>query len=588
VSVSWLKASSKIRAAATALALVCTVAFAQAQGPKYRLSVDAPTKELRELLSKGLQLARWIEDPQMTPELLRRLADEAVGQAREALAAQGYYSALVSFSIDRDSTPWAVTIHVVPGTRTTVRAVEIGFSGPGAQDPEAADLRRRVQREWLLRPGMPFTQDAWDEAKRDAVRKLSAWRYAGARLASSRARVDPETNSATLELTLDSGPAYVFGGLQVRGPKRYPDEVVSNLSPVKPGATYDRQVLELYTRRLLETGYFASARAELAPDAADDRGAPVRASVIEGNSQNIEGGISFNTDAGLRFEVTHRNVDLFETAWRGKSQLRLDQLTQEARYDLDSPPRRGATWWSGFTGAKRSIVQNEDNEEVAIGAAHNWAGRGVPTQVLVSAHAEEQRLSGQPNDHRHAVFFGFRFGFRDTDDIVLPRRGYFGQVTLGGAPDALSTRGFHRATARATVLVPLTRNDDLQLRGEGGVVVARSREGIPSTFLFRTGGDQTVRGYDFESLGVRQGDAVLGGRYLAVGSVEYTHWFGQAWGLATFLDGGNAWDTGDFDPVFGVGFGARFRTPIGPIRLDLAYGEEESSWRLHFSVGFVF
>jgi hypothetical protein len=82
-----------------------------------------------------------------------------------------------------------------------------------------------------------------------------------------------------------------------------------------------------------------------------------------------------------------------------------------------------------------------------------------------------------------------------------------------------------------------------------------SREGIPSTFLFRTGGDQTVRGYAFESLGVRQGDAVLGGRYLFIGSIEYTHWFAPAWGLAVFADGGNAWDTGSFDPVYGLGGG---------------------------------
>jgi translocation and assembly module TamA len=571
---------------ALAAALYCTLALAQE--PKYRLTVEAPTKELRDLLNKGLQLARWQSDAQMTPELLRRLADEGVTEAREALAALGYFSALVSFSLDRDRTPWALTLHVEPGTRTTVRSVDIAFSGPGASDPEAASLRRQVQRNWLLRPGMPFTQSEWNDAKRDAVRRLASWRYANARIATSRARVDPETNSAALEVTLDSGPSYRFGGIEVRGTKRYPEALVTNLSPVREGATYDREVLDLYTRRLLETGYFAGGRVELAPDPAQADAAPVRASMIEGNSQNIETGISFNTDAGPRLEFSHRNVDIFDTAWRGRANLRLDKLTQEARYDLDSPPRPGARWWTAFTGAKHSIIQEEDNSEVALGLAHNWAGSGSPTALLVSAHAEEQRISGQALDHRHAVFFGFRFGFRDTDELVLPRRGYFGQLTAGFAPDALSTRGFQRVTGRGTVLVPLGRNDDLTLRAEGGLVVSRSREGIPSTFLFRTGGDQTVRGYDFESLGVRQGAAVLGGRYLAIGSVEYTHWFSPVWGLAAFADGGNAWDTDSFDPVLGVGGGARFRTPIGPVRVDLAYGEENSSWRLHFSVGFVF
>ena len=563
-------------------------ALAQKPEPKYRLSVEAPTKELRETLSRGLQFARWQSDAQMTPELLRRLADEALTEARGSLAAQGYFSALVRHSIDLERTPWAVTLHVEPGPRTLVRSVELVFTGLAASDPDAAGLRRDVRRGWRLRPGMPFTQTEWNEARRDAARKLAAWRYPAARVASSRARIDPATHSAALEVTLDSGPPHRFGGIEVRGTKRYPKTAVSNLSPVRPGRTYDREVLELYTRRLLETGYFAGGRVELAPGPAEPDAAPVLATVIEGNSQNIESGVSFNTDAGLRLELSHRNVDLFETAWRGRTQLRLDQLTQEARYELESPPRPGATWWSAFAGGKKEVIQNEEDTELAAGLAHNWAGAGAPSALLVSAHAEEQRVSGGPPDHRHAVYFGLRFGFRDTDDIVQPRRGYFGLVSAGVAPDALSTQGFARGTARATLLVALGRNDDLQLRAEGGIVVASTREGIPSAFLFRTGGDQTVRGYAFESLGVRRGDAVVGGRYLAIGSVEYTHWFAPAWGLAAFVDAGNAWDSGDYAPVFGIGGGARFRTPIGPIRIDAAYGEEEESWRLHFSVGFVF
>jgi len=567
----------------------CGAAAAQEPPPpRYRLTVEAPTKELRELLGRGLQLARWQGDAQMTPELLRRLADEAVVEARQALAADGYFSALVAYSIDRDVTPWSVVIRVEPGTRATVGSVDIAFSGPASADPEAAKLLREVRSEWLLRPGMPFTQEAWNEAKREAVRKLASWRYAGARIASSRARVDAQANSAALEVALDSGPPFVFGDVEVRGGNRYPGALAANLSPVRPGETYDREVLELYTRRLLETGYFAGARVDLAADSLVEGRAPVRASVIEGNSQSIEGGVSFNTDSGLRLEAAHRNVDLLGSAWRGRGQVRLDELTQEARYDLDAPPLPGARWWNGFAALKNSLIQHEETLELSAGIAHNWAGKGSPFSLIVSGHLEEQKVSAVVVDNRQAVYFGLRAGFRETDGIVLPRRGYFGQVTAGGAPEALSTRHFLRGTARATVLVPLGRNDDLHLRAEGGVVIADSREGIPSTFLFRTGGDQTVRGYAFESLGVRRGDAVLGGRYLAIGSVEYTHWFSPAWGLAAFADGGNAWDTGDFEPVFGLGGGVRFRSPIGPVRADVAYGEAEESWRLHFSVGFVF
>ena len=120
-------------------------------------------------------------------------------------------------------------------------------------------------------------------------------------------------------------------------------------------------------------------------------------------------------------------------------------------------------------------------------------------------------------------------------------------------------------------------------------MIAQSRVGVPSNFLFRTGGDTTVRGYKFESLGVQEGAAVVGGRYYWVSSVELDHWINETWGLAAFVDAGNAADQiGNLQPAVGYGVGARLRTPIGPFRLDIAYGEQAKQVRVHFSVGLSF
>src|SRR5262249_28904219 len=144
-------------------------------------------------------------------------------------------------------------------------------------------------------------------------------------------------------------------------------------------------------------------------------------------------------------------------------------------------------------------------------------------------------------DYRRALFLAYRYAFRETDDLLAPRKGYIGTASIGFAPDGISTQRFSRAQARAALLQPLG-SDDLLVRGELGAVLAQSRAGIPSTFLFRTGGDQSVRGYAFESIGVPEGDAIVGGRYLAVASVEATHWIGANWGIAAFVDAGDAWD----------------------------------------------
>ena len=578
------------RLAAAALALLFafppTIARAQAPHVEYRVRIEAP-RELAGMLREGLALERWQSDPQMTEALLERLALEAEQNVREAVAARGYFSSKVSSRIDRSTRPWTVVLSVEPGEPARVAAAEIEFSGPAKADPQAASLLERIRRDWKLPPGERFSQEAWDDAKRSAARALASWRYAAAEVENSRARIDPRAGEARLSAEIASGPAFRYGPVEVRGTQRYPEGMVARLSPVAPGATYDREELRLYERRLLATGYFVSAQAGILAEPERAGAAPVRVAVIEGKSQNVETGLSFNTDVGPRVEARYRNLDIFDRAWRFKSELQLDSRTQQGRLDLDAPPYTGGQWESGFAQARQSTIQHETNTELAGGVAHNWGLGGAPSSLYVSGHLEEQRVSGLLADHRHAVFFGYRTQWRDTDNWESPRRGYIAELSAGGAPGALASQQFTRGTARALVFVPLG-GDDFLLSAQAGAVVAPTRRGIPSSFLFRTGGDQTIRGYAFESLGVRQGDAVLGGRYLALGSAEYTHWVGESWGLAAFVDGGNAWDGGRFEPVFGYGTGVRVRTPIGPVRGDVAYGAAERQWRLHFSVGFTF
>jgi len=561
-------------------------AAAAAEGLEYRVRIEAP-REIEQMLSDRLPLLRWRSDPQMTPALLERLVAEAQGQVREAVATRGYFSAEVTTGIERNERPWTVVIRVKPGEPVRVSHTELAFSGAATSDPEASPLLQRIRREWRLPPGARFTQEAWGEAKNAASRVLADWRYAAARVARSRARIDPGTGQASLEVEVDSGPAFRYGEVAVGGMQRYPEQMIAGLSPVTPGELYDREALRLYERRLLATGYFVSAQVAMVPDAERADAAPVRVSVIEGRSQQIETGLSFNTDVGVRIEGRYSNMDIFDTAWRTRSQLRLDALNKQARLDLDTPPRPGGRWRNHFVQWREATVQNETTTELSGGVSQNWGLGGEPSAVEISAHLEEQRILGQVLDNRHAIFIGYRTQLRDTDSWESPRRGTLVELAVGGSPEQLASRAFARGTVRALLFVPVGRHD-LLLRGEAGLVYANSREGIPSSFLFRTGGDQTVRGYDFESLGVQRDTVVLGGRYLLIGSVEYTHWVGDNWGLAAFVDAGDAWDDGRFDPAFGPGVGVRFRTPIGPVRADLAYGTRTEQIRLHFSVGFTF
>lgn len=554
----------------------------------YQVRVEAP-RELQQMLERGLDLVRWQDDPQMTPELLHRLVNEAVDQTRRAIATEGYFNPQVGTHIDEATTPWTVAIKVEPGPRTIVDSVTITFSGPASEDPAAHARLARIRSEWQLPRGEPFRQSAWDGAKRSAVHELAEWRYASAHVARSEARIDPDTQRAALSVEIASGPVFHFGPVRVLGLKRYPERIVENFSPLAVGEPYDAEKLIIYQRRLLETGYFASVHIDIDTDPANAAAAPVRVGVIEGNTKRIDTGIGYSTDTLYRGQLTYTDVDLLGSHWRFKNDLRLDTKIQSFRIDFDSPPRSNGAWNNIFTSLVQTDIENQFTREFAAGVAHQWGVERTPSAVLLSGHVEEQRVAGSVTDNRHAVFLGYRKTFRDTDDLTSPRRGYLGTLTLGFAPPEVSTQQFARATFKLTSLFPVGRKNDLMLRGEVGVVVAPTRDGIPSTFLFRTGGDQTVRGYAFESIGVQQGDAIVGGRYLGIASAEFTHWIGEGWGLAAFVDVGDATDSRDtFKLNWGYGIGARVRSPIGPFRVDVAYGQEVHSFRLHFSVGYSF
>jgi translocation and assembly module TamA len=554
----------------------------------YRVEIDAPGN-LKSTLEKGLNIVRWRLDPEMDEERLKRLVDEAVRESREAAATEGYFSARVHAEVDSSSDPWVVRLRLEPGERTRVREVDIRFSGPATSDGEARPHLRRVRESWTLRPGQPFRQVDWEAAKRQAIRELGGWRYAAASIGDSQARIDPETHSAYLSVEIVSGPPFRFGELGITGTKRYTDALVASLVPVRPGDVYDRDMVVLYQRRLLESGYFASVQAEIdqQPSVAD--AAPLRVAVIEAPQHHIEWGVGWNTDVLWRLQARYSNQDFLSSAWRFNSTLNLDEKIQNLQLDFDSPPRSGGIWNTYFARARKEDIQNQTTRELSAGVLHNYGAQPAPSALIVSAHSEDRVLSGVVSSSAHALYFGARKGFRRTDALISPRQGYYVLGEVGGSPNTLASQSFLRAVASASIFLPLGRADDLLLRGQAGAVRSAAREGIPSTFLFRTGGDQTVRGYAFESIGVEEAGAVVGGRRLIVGSVELTHWFGESWGLATFFDAGNAWDTGiRTDIAAGYGGGVRFRTPIGPIRADLAYGERNSDWRLHFSVGYGF
>ena len=359
---------------------------------------------------------------------------------------------------------------------------------------------------------------------------------------------------------------------------------------IPPGEPYAQgKLLELQSR-LQDSPYFASASVDMETDPSRPERVPVKVSVTENKARTLGLGAGMSTDTGPRGQVDYRDLNLFGQAWILNGVLKLAQKEQSLNGRLQFPIDGKGYHNSLSAGWIRSDVEGEVTRTLTLGAARARTEGNREVAWGLNYYLEQQDVSGSVGDRRASLVPSWSWTLRDVDNLLFPTTGYLVNVQLaGGARALLSDRSFLRGATRAAWFRPLGDQGQLILRGELGSVLAGGRDGIPSTLLFRTGGDQTVRGYAYQSLGVPEGDAIVGGRALALASAEYVHWLSPQWGAAAFIDAGDAADSfGDLGAALGYGLGARWRSPVGPLSLDVAYGEKTGKLRLHFSVGFSF
>jgi len=555
----------------------------------YAVTVEAPSP-LKETLLREVGLARWQGYSEMTDDLLARLAREAIEETRGFAAAEGFFSAAIDVKIDRKTTPVAVTLVVDPGVPTRIASVRITVTGPASADsPLGTETIARITKEWALPEGAQFKQEAWTLAKERAINTLTGSPYAAARIAKSEALIDPEHASADLTVELASGPAFGFGQFEVTGLSKYPPSLVRNYSTIVPGTPYSDVVLNQYVRRLNASGYFASVQAKIDPETSHPENATVNIAVIEARPKRFEGGIGYSTDVQFRASASYRDVNFDGHGMQLLAEARLETRIQSGSLKFQLPPNESGWIATYGGGAERTDIESLVTRTAVIGTRWHSIEERNERAISATYYLDSQQPEGLPKETAKALYAEYEWHWRRVDDLIAPTKGYTLSLFAGGGIPGVSTRSFGRLRARYAWWLPLDKDNDLNFRAEGGAVLAGSRNGIPSKLLFRTGGSTTVRGYDFESLGVREGDAIVPGRYYGVANVDLIHWINAFWGVAAFIDAGNAVDSlSNPHLALGYGIGGRVRTPLGPFRLDVAYGQDVQKVRIQFSVGLTF
>ena len=557
---------------------------------QYAVHLDVPSN-LRHLLQDNLDLIRWRGSERTSELQLRRLVRLAPEQARELLATEGYYAPEIHSEIAHDGDQWNVTLDIAPGDLTRVDRVDLQLSGPITKDDPAHTKRLASMRTaWSLPTGSVFRQGDWASAKRGALSALVLERFPAASIADSKAEVDPRTQTVNLKIVIDSGPAIFFGDLEIEGLKRYPENLIRSGNPIVAGEPYSQTRLMALQTLLQDSPYFSDASVVIDDLPTQAGRVPVRVAVTEQPSKKLGFGIGVSTDTGLRGQIDYRDLDFFDRTWLLNGTVKLEQKNQSLGGDIKLAPSDKTYRDSLSVLGERTDIEGLETQNFVLGGNRRFFVGKTETVYSLCYWSESQSTGDTTSAHNKALSLSLAWTRRDVDDMLFPTRGYLVNVQADGAlKSVLSTQDFMRGYGRAVLFYPLSKRDQFIIRGELGMISAASRKGIPSDFLFRTGGDQTIRGYAYQSLGVIQDSAIVGVRYLALASTEYVHWLDNNWGAAFFYDRGTATDSlNNVKFVSGYGSGVRWKSPVGPLKVDLAYGEETRKFRLHFSIGFSF
>ncbi|KUZ87133.1 hypothetical protein WI40_02910 [Burkholderia ubonensis] len=555
---------------------------------KYDVEIDAP-RAVRKLLKSHLDIARFAKRDDVSDDQFDFLVTATPQQVRDLTATEGYFSPVVRTDVRTRDGKRSVQIAVDPGPQTVVSSVDLTFKGPvGSEDPKQETATRFA---FSLKTGEPFTQAGWDAAKGAALRQLQSRRYLGAKITASEARVDPRTQHATLAVTFDSGPTFTIGKVDVEGVRRYPEKIVTNVNPLSEGEIYDVQRITELQRQLQNTPYYASVAIDVGNDTEKPDRTPVHVKVSEYPYNSVRGGVGYATDTGPHIQGSYTYLDTFGAAWPLTVSGRLDQIQQYGQVQLSMPP--GPRAWTNSVLASYTNTDVSDTRiySARVGVQRTRTGQYIDYAYSLMFYQDRLKQNGAGPTMSRALVPQWAWTRRNVDDPLFPRSGNLIHAEAGFAiKNVLTDQTFIRGYARGQQYVPIGKRDLFVFRAElGGVFTSGSSTGVPASLLFRAGGSNSVRGYGYQSIGNSVAGSVLPTKYLTTGTAEYQHWFNRDWGAATFFDVGTATDAWG-EKVFykGVGIGARWRSPVGPINVDLAYGLRNHSVRPYLTLGVAF
>ncbi|WP_333681518.1 autotransporter assembly complex family protein [Dyella sp.] len=541
-----------------------------------QLVVDGVDDPLKAAVVAGVSLSQYAARD-VSEAQVHRLYDRADAEAGNALRPYGYYDAHVTGKIEHAGKDWRITLHVAPGEPVKVASTDVQL------DPSAAALRPiRAARRGIEKLKGQRLDDADYDAARDALNNaLTANGYLDAKLTVHRVEVNRGEHSAAIHLAWNAGRRYRYGLVQFEGSQFQPD-FLQRYVPFKSGDYFDQNQLLTLQQALNSADYFSVVNVMPETDTAKDGIVDVKVQLAPAKRRIYTSGLFVGTDTGVgvRGGIEYRWVNRYGHKWKNDIVLaqRLKTLSSQYTIPLPGDNQRSLNFGATYRDANTVTSQSRTLELVANESElwHEWV-RTVGVHALTGTFDvgktpnEPASTPGVEHGSSTLVYAEGSLSRKMADNFDFVRRGWSLNFDARSTVDSLfSTARFSEITASGKWIHSFWRTNRLILRGDLGHVWTNRFEALPPQLRFFAGGDQSIRGYPFQGIGPENSyDRVIGGSSLVIASATLEHYFTPRWGIATFVDAGNAFNGVDVHPKIGTGVGVRWRSPVGMIRVDV-------------------
>ena len=526
------------------------------------------------------------KEPCDAPEWkIRHLFSEANKQIDEAMRAVGYYHSKAEKNLRFNTDCWQAEFKITPGPPVIIDSIDIAIEGEAKEDPEFLALRKTFDQQVksVLNHGRY-------EAMKSKIESLAMERgYFENKFIEKKLLIDKEQNTAQIELSFDSGQRLFFGKVEIDQDILNPD-FVEKFVPIQPGDYYSASVLSKTHDNLSRSGYFKSIDIEPKLEHVEDRQVPVHLRLYPKKVHHYSIGLGYDTDKGPLLGTSYENRRLNREGHFMTFNLDFSPVLSvaDAEYDvpLDNPL---SDFFSFGGGLKRENTDTFDSLSAKLSARLKHTFDSGWKQTLFVDEVYEHFKNNAESHDTLMLLPGGSWLRSVADNPLRPTQGYRLLFNLAGTyENPLSQISMAQGSMAATWMHPSPWNGRFILRTELGATTVSDFNALPTTYRFYAGGMNSVRGYGYKELGPKDDDGnVIGGRFLSVVSVEYEQSILENWGVATFIDSGNAFNLDQISFKTGVGIGARWYSPIGLVRIDFAVPLDPAnqSFRVHFAAG---